>query len=132
MSVKVCSVGSEEGMASKVSQNSSPSSVAIEALTRSLSNASIGSSTSSNGSKSGVAEIVHVIIEDKEILCDKRLLVKHSKYFKARFAFESDNLSSNSKSGANGNVKSSHRVRLKGGLDYDSAKVILSGNFDSM
>ena len=75
--------------------------------------------TVNNNSGSSDNEDDHLVtidIDDKVIKCDRRLLIQHSKYFEALFAFRKGTK-------ASGPLE---RVRLKGAIDYESARVILS------
>ena len=56
---------------------------------------------------------VKILVDSKELRCSKELLVQHSKYFEAYFAFSP---------GQDHQV-----VQLKGGIDYESIKTILDG-----
>jgi hypothetical protein len=62
-----------------------------------------------------------VIVENQELRCETRLLIKHAKYFQALYAFQLGN-GMNQKSASILNP-----VTLMGGIDYESARVILTG-----
>ena len=55
--------------------------------------------------------------ENQEFRCPKKLLVQHSKYFEAFFAF----------SQSKNHQDIEEVVQLKGGIDYDSIKTIWDG-----
>ena len=73
---------------------------------------SVSLSDSASGSDNDNEEQIRILIDGQELNCTKKLLVKHSKYFKAFLAFSD-----------NGKV-----LELKGGcIDYDSVRTILDG-----
>jgi hypothetical protein len=62
-----------------------------------------------------------VIVENKELRCETKLLIENAKYFRALYAFQL---------GSQVHKKSSsilNPVTLMGGIDYESARVILTG-----
>jgi len=66
--------------------------------------------------------IVKIRVDDQELCCPKKLLVQHSKYFEAYFAF------SQSKDQAQAEKNSQEIiVQLKGGIDFESIKTIWDG-----
>lgn len=56
-------------------------------------------------------DCVTITVENRDLQCPKDLLVSHCKYFKAYFDFDVN----------------SACVNLKGGIDYESAKIIIEG-----
>ena len=75
---------------------------------------SVSLSDSASGSDNDNEEQIRILIDGQELICTKKLLVKHSKYFKAFLAFSDTD---------NGKV-----LELKGGcIDYDSVRTILDG-----
>ena len=63
-----------------------------------------------------------VVVENKELRCETRLLIENAKYFQALFAFQLGNQMHSNKSPSLLNP-----VTLMGGIDYESARVILTG-----
>ena len=67
------------------------------------------------------SQVSVVIVENQELRCETRLLIEHAKYFQALYAFQLGN-GMNKKSASILNP-----VTLMGGIDYESARVILTG-----
>lgn len=68
--------------------------------------------------------IVKIRVDDQELCCPKKLLVQHSKYFEAYFAF------SQSKAPPHAQADQHPQeiiVQLKGGIDFESIKTIWDG-----
>jgi len=77
----------------------------MESLTLSLDSVKLNESTETDD--------VRILVDSKELRCSRQLLVQHSKYFEAYFAFS---------------APQDHQVvQLKGCIDYDSIKTILDG-----
>lgn len=63
-------------------------------------------------------DVTCVFVENKEIRCRTDVLVENSFYFKTLFSFQ-NRVHQKSKT---------NQVRLMGGINYESTRVILSGN----
>ena len=97
----------------------------VDSVTLALNKVSLGNSSSSDSDDS----VVKILVDNRELLCSRQLLVQHSKYFRAYFAFEEDQkLSENPVT----NDKDRTVIRLKGGLDFNSAKIILDSIQDGI
>ena len=71
--------------------------------------------------------IVKIRVDDQELCCPKNLLVQHSKYFEAYFAF-SQSKSPDHLSHAQAEKNTQEIiVQLKGGIDFESIKTIWDG-----
>ena len=74
--------------------------------------------------------VVTIDIEGRLLKCDRKILVKHSKYFQALFAFHRGSGEDKNKKlvldEAERGQDQQAAVKLRGGIDYESGKAILS------